>query len=304
MRARAWAAAIAAALALCACSPSGEDAGKPAEAGAPAPATGTLEWAASGDWRIEPERDQWRKPVETLRFFGLEPNMAVMEVFPGRGWYTAVIAPYLAQGGGRLSIAQLEQTPEAPARAELAETFSVAFAAQPEVFGPISTATLSPTSPPLGPDASLDMVLVFRNVHTLMAEGYAEKAFRDFYRVLKPGGVLGIEQHRGRSTGVQDPQANDGYVQEAYVRVLAAEAGFQFEEASELNANPKDTKDHPFGVWTLPPVLRSSKLGDPPDPRFDASPYLAIGESDRMTLRFRKPADASPAPVSAPPPSP
>jgi predicted methyltransferase len=134
-----------------------------------------------------------------------------------------------------------------------------------------------------------------RNLHTFMAEGYLEHALKLLFRALKPGGVLGIEEHRGKSTGLQDPRASNGYVQEAFVRTVAKEAGFEFAGASEINANPKDTKDHPFGVWTLPPVLRTAPLGMPDNPAFESAPYLAIGESDRMTLKFVKPAAAAQA---------
>jgi predicted methyltransferase len=122
-----------------------------------------------------------------------------------------------------------------------------------------------------------------------MRGGVAEKAFRDAFLALKPGGILGVEEHRAAPGGVQDVLATNGYVQAAYVRQMAQEAGFAYEAASEVNANPKDHRDHPFGVWTLPPTLRTAPEGQPPDPRFDSRPYLAIGESDRMTLRFRKP---------------
>ena len=131
--------------------------------------------------------------------------------------------------------------------------------------------------------------MTFRNVHNWMAAGWADKAFRDFYRVLKPGGVLGVEEHRAPPYGEQDPQARNGYVQVAYLKRLAQDAGFEFIGETEVNANPADGKDHPFGVWTLPPVLRTSEPGKPTDPEFDSAPYRAIGESDRMTLKFRKP---------------
>jgi predicted methyltransferase len=159
--------------------------------------------------------------------------------------------------------------------------------------------TLSPRSQGVAPDGTADMVIVSRNIHTLLGDGYAEKAFADFFKALKPGGILGIEQHRARSTGLQDPQASNGYVQEAFVKMLAQEAGFEFVGSSEINANPRDDRDHPFGVWTLPPTLRTAPLGQDADPHFDTAPFRAIGESDRMTLKFRKPgAPAAPAEVA------
>jgi predicted methyltransferase len=158
----------------------------------------------------------------------------------------------------------------------------------------IGVTAIGPNMTDLGPENAMDLALVMRNVHTFMAEGYAEKAFQALFRVLRPGGVLGVEEHRARSTGLQDPRAGDGYVQEAYVRALAQDAGFEFAGSSDVNANPKDTKDHPFGVWTLPPVLRTAPLGMPDNPSFDSKPYLAIGESDRMTLKFIKPGGAAP----------
>ena len=143
----------------------------------------------------------------------------------------------------------------------------------------------------IAPPGSADRVLTFREVHNFLTPdgAVARRAFASFYAALKPGGVLGVEQHRAPVGGPQDPMAGSGYVQEAYVRKLAEEAGFRFDAASEINANPKDTHDHPFGVATLPPERRSSAAGVPADPAFDHAPYDGIGESDRMTLRFRRP---------------
>jgi predicted methyltransferase len=151
---------------------------------------------------------------------------------------------------------------------------------------------VSAAGAPLAPPASVDLAILANNVHTLMAEGIAERVFGLVFDALKPGGVFGVEQHRASSTGLQDPLAGTGYVQEAYVKALAEEAGFEFVAASDVNANPRDTRDHPFGVWTLPPISRSSPLGQPDNPEFDSTPFKAIGESDRMTVRFRKPSGA------------
>jgi len=236
-----------------------------AAAAAPAPAVGTLEWAASGPWRLDPERDRWRHPVETLKFFGLAPNMTVAEVFPGRGWYTAVIAPYLAKNNGRLIAASFDPATAGDAQKQTLNDYRVRFVDHPETFGDVTMSVLSPRSAGFAPENSVDLVIIARNVHTLLGEGYAEKAFAEIYKALKPGGILGIEQHRARSTGLQDPQASSGYVQEAYVKLIAQEAGFEFVGSSEINANPRDDRDHPFGVWTLPPTLRSAPLGQDPD---------------------------------------
>jgi predicted methyltransferase len=146
------------------------------------------------------------------------------------------------------------------------------------------------TSGPVAPAGSADLVLFMRNLHNWMAAGIAEKAFRDAFLALRPGGVLGIEEHRAKPGEVPDVLAESGYVDQAYAIKLAQEAGFQLGAASEINANPADTRDHPFGVWTLPPVRRSSPRGQAPDPAFDHARYDAVGESDRMTLRLLKPA--------------
>lgn len=262
----------------------------------PAPTPGSLEWAAAGAWRIDAARDRWRHPVETLKFFGIRSNMTVLEVLPGQGWYSAILAPYLARGGGALYAATFNPEGASPAQLATLKAFREKFLADKTTFGAVEMTVLDPKGGRLAPDGSCDMALIMRNLHTLMAQGGAEQVLRDVGRALKPGGVLGIEQHRGRATGLQDPQAANGYVQEAFVKQIAGEAGFEFVGASQINANPKDDREHPFGVWSLPPVLRTAPLGSPPDPSFDTSPYEAIGESDRMTLKFRKPL-TPPAPI-------
>ena len=267
----------------------------PAKAAA---AVGTLEWAAEGPWRIDPERDRWRHPLETLRFWELKPGATVVEVFPGRGWYTTIVAPYLAQNDGRFYAATFDPATATPAQLETLKVYNAMFAATPKTFGTVTLTVLSPRSRDVAPAGSADLVILARNLHTLIGEGYAEKAFADFYRALKPGGILGIEQHRASSTGVPDPQASNGYVQEVLVKLIAQEAGFEFVGSSEMNANPRDDREHPFGVWTLPPTLLSAPVGEPANPRFDTAPYRAIGESDRMTLKFRKP---NPNAAAAPP---
>jgi predicted methyltransferase len=273
---------------------------KEAVAPAPAPVVGSLEWAASGPWRLDPERDRWRHPVQTLKFWGLAPGMTVVEVYPGRGWYTSIIAPYLARNGGRLIAASFDPATATDAQKATLAEFRTRYMGKPETFGDVSLSVLTPRSGGIATENSVDLIIVARNIHTFLGEGYAEKAFADFYKALKPGGVLGIEQHRARSTGLQDPQASNGYVQEAYVKMIAVEAGFEFVGSSEINANPRDDRDHPFGVWSLPPTLRTAPLGQEENPRFDAAPFRAIGESDRMTLKFRKPGPQTAPAVEAP----
>jgi predicted methyltransferase len=214
----------------------------------------------------------------------------VVELWPGAGWYTDILAPFLAATGGKLYAANLEtDNPADPAAAEVVEAFRRKVEARPRLYGKVEITAFGATSGPLAPAGSADVVLFLRNLHNWMAAGIAEKAFRDAFAALRPGGVLGVEEHRAEPGGVQDALADTGYVQQAYVIQLAQEAGFVLDKASEINANPKDTRDHPFGVWTLPPVRRSSPRGQPDDPAFDHSKYDAIGESDRMTLRFKKP---------------
>ena len=224
-------------------------------------------------------RDRYRHPRESLSFWGLRPGMTVLEIWPSGGYWTDILAPYAKATHGTY-IAALPA-----ATRPLAARFS-----DKALYGDIRTTMFSETSGPLVPPGSVDFVLLARNLHDWMGEpGVPEKAMRDFYAALKPGGILAIEQHRADPRPMK-PDASDGYMSTASVVQLAQKAGFKLEDQSEINANPKDTKDHPFGVWTLPPTRQSAPRGQPPNPNFDHSKYDAIGESDRMTLRFRKPA--------------
>ncbi|MBL8538101.1 MAG: class I SAM-dependent methyltransferase [Hyphomonadaceae bacterium] len=267
-----------------------------------APPAGSLAWALAGPWRMEPERDGDRHPLQTLLFWGLEGDMTVLEVLPGLGWYTSILAPYLAANGGGLIAAGFDPGNSSLARRETLALWEARFMRDRLVYGDIARTVAGAADRPIAPPNSVDLAIMANCVHTLMAEGIAERVFRDVLAALKPGGAFGLEQHRASSTGLQDPVAGAGYVQEAYVRALAEEAGFEFVAASDINANPRDTRDHPFGVWTLPPTLRSAPLGQPDDPSFNTAPYEAIGESDRMTLKFRKPSGLAPTAPAAPSP--
>lgn len=253
-----------------------------------------LRRAVKGDQRIDSQRDRWRNPEATLQFFGVRPSDTVVEIWPGQGWYTSILGPYLKQGDGRLIVGHFDAAASnSQVVRQIVDGYRARFATDTAVYGSVNVVAFGPRSMPLAPPNSVDKVLTFRNVHNWMAQGWTEKAFSDFYFVLKPGGILGIEEHRGRTDEPQDPLARDGYVREDYVIQLAREAGFEFIGSAEINANPADTKDHPFGVWTLPPVSRTSPIGQMDDPGFDRGRFDDIGESDRMTLRFRKPLDAT-----------
>ncbi|MBL8772871.1 MAG: class I SAM-dependent methyltransferase [Phenylobacterium sp.] len=252
----------------------------------------TIAAAVAGPWRSPADRarDRFRHPVESLQFWGLSPGATVVEFWPGAGWYTDILAPFLAATGGRLYAAHLQATDAGdPAARDVVEAYRARFAADPRLYGKVELTAFGPTSGPVAPAGTADLALFLRNLHNWMAAGIAEKAFRDAFLALKPGGVLGVEEHRARPGGVPDLLAEDGYVDQTYVVKLAQEAGFRLAATSEINANPNDTKDHPFGVWTLPPVRRSSPRGEAFDPAFDHTRYDRIGESDRMTLRFEKP---------------
>jgi predicted methyltransferase len=252
----------------------------------------TIEGAVAGEWRLPTDRarDPWRRPAESLAFWGLKRSQTVVEFWPGAGWYSDIIAPFLSATGGRLYAANLQVgEDDEGAAGVIAEAYRRKFTGRRGLYGRVEITAFGPKSGPVAPAETADLVLFLRNLHNWMAAGIAEKAFADAFAALKPGGVLGLEEHRANPGGVPDPLAGDGYVEEAYAIKLAQEAGFVLAAKSEINANPKDTKDHPFGVWTLPPVRRSSPRGAPPNPNFDHAKYDAIGESDRMTLRFQKP---------------
>jgi predicted methyltransferase len=257
------------------------------DSAAEGPETGSLSWAVAGDWRGgQAARDEWRHPAETLGFFGVDPSATVVEIWPAAGWYTQILAPWIAANEGEYVAANLPSDGSERMEAFLddyRERFS-----EPR-YGAVRMVSFEPGGGDIVEPGTADFVLTFRNVHNFMARGVAEEAFAQFYEALRPGGVLGVVEHRLPANREQDPRAASGYVQQDYLVALAEEAGFELEAASEINANPADDADHPFGVWTLPPVRRSSNFGEEPDPEFDSAPYEAIGESDRMTLRFRKP---------------
>jgi len=225
-------------------------------------------------------RDRYRHPFETLSFFGVTPRMTVVEILPGGGWYTEILAPYLL-GSGRYYGASWDKASKKPRIKKALKRYHDKLAARPDLYGEVQVTQASRTNTYLAPKGSADMVLTFRNVHNWMKRGYEQTIVNAMFEVLKPGGVLGVVEHRGDPEVWQDPQALSGYVNQDHMIEMAEEAGFRFVAASEINANPKDTRNHPKGVWTLPPSLR---LKDK-----DRAKYLAIGESDRMTLKFIKP---------------
>jgi predicted methyltransferase len=255
----------------------------------PAPPT-TIAAAVAGSWRLPADRarDPWRHPAESLKFWGLAPGQTVVEFWPGAGWFSDIIAPFLAATGGRFYAADLQASDAEGG--EMVEAYRRKLADHPKLYGKVEMTAFGPTSGPVAPAGSADLVLFLRNLHNWMAAGLAEKAFRDAFAALKPGGALGVEEHRADPAAAPDATASSGYVAQAYAIRLGQEAGFTLAAASEINANPKDDHNHPFGVWTLPPVRRSSPRGQPADPAFDHTKYDAIGESDRMTLKFVKPA--------------
>jgi len=243
--------------------------------------TAGLQAVVDGDHRSADNRarDIYRHPVETLAFFEIAPDMHVLELSPGTGWYTEILAPYLKESG-KLTVG----IPSAEGRrAKYRQTFLDIKAERPELFSKVDVVTFDPPSPiELGPDESVDLVLTFRNTHNWIADRGEHEAFAAFFDVLRPGGVLGVVEHRAADGADATETAKKGYVPEPYVIALAEEAGFELIGRSDINRNEKDTHDYPEGVWTLPPVLR---LGEK-----DKARYLEIGESDRMTLKFRKPA--------------
>jgi len=225
-------------------------------------------------------RDKYRHPLETLRFFGLRPDMRVVEIWPGGGWYTEILAPYLKQTGKYYAAHRNRDTKDARIR-KFIKRYDAKLASRPDLYGEVIVTELSRTKHAVAPPGSADLVLTFRNVHNWMKFGFDASIFEAMFTALKPGGILGVVEHRADPEEFPDPQALSGYVHEEQVIQMAEDAGFKFVSKSEINANPKDSRNHPEGVWTLPPTLR---LKDK-----DREKYLAIGESDRMTLKFVKP---------------
>lgn len=226
-------------------------------------------------------RDPYRHPLETLLFFGIDSDMTVVEVWPGAdGWYTEIMGPLLADRG-TLYAAMMPPTPGNVYVARNLASFEAKLAARPDLYGKVVVTRLGPGDFNIAPRGSADAVVTFRGLHGWMNLGLEKEALAEMYRALKPGGILGVVDHRGDPAKPQDPRATSGYVNEEFAISLIRGAGFELVARSEINANPKDTKDHPQGVWTLPPSYR---LGSR-----DREKYEAIGESDRFTLKFRKP---------------
>ncbi len=248
-------------------------------------ATTALTAAVDGPQRSAANRarDGARHPLETLAFFGIRPNSTVIEIAPGGGWYTEILAPYL-HDHGRLYAAH-EPADGTPGQQRARTAFRDKLAHDPKVYGRVVLGTL-PTAAftDIRPPGGADAVLTFRNIHNWIEDGHFDETLRAFYDVLKPGGVLGVEEHRAPPGTSLARTIASGYVPQELVIERAKAAGFEYAGSSEVNANPRDTKDHANGVWSLPPTLRGGEV--------DRAKYVAIGESDRMTLRFVKPLTA------------
>lgn len=225
-------------------------------------------------------RDIYRHPLDTLLFFGIKPDMTVAEIWPGPdGWYTEILAP-LQANAGKLYVAQMPAAPGNEFVTASLARYSAKLAARPDLYGKVTLTTLGREGSEIAPPGSCDLVLTFRNLHNWMNLGYAKQAFDAMNRALKPGGILGVVDHRADPARPRDERASNGYVNEDYAVQLIESAGFELVERSQINANPSDTKDHEQGVWSLPPTLRQGTR--------DREKFEAVGESDRFTLKFRK----------------
>ena len=289
--------ALACVIALAGCQQhAAEPAPAPAPVAAPAPAAAPaaeavsavdearrrLEAVLAGEHRGEADRarDAFRHPLETLTFFGVAPDATVIEITPGGGWYADILAPYLRPHGTYIAAIWDESLPDQPAYyARLNQQLAEKIAAAPEVYGEPALRRFNAKEPNFGEPASADVVLTFRNAHNWIGAGNAAAYFSAFFDVLRPGGTLGVVDHRAKGEAATD--GTTGYVTEQQIIDLATAAGFQLAERSQINANPADAADHPKGVWTLPPGYALGEV--------DREKYAAIGESDRMTLRFVKP---------------
>ncbi|MBN8884540.1 MAG: class I SAM-dependent methyltransferase [Rudaea sp.] len=238
----------------------------------------------AGSWRSDANkaRDKYRHPKETLAFFGVKPNQTVIELVPSTGWYSEILAPYLKDSGQYIG-AVFKSTKADGSPNKYSKLYTDRIAKDPAQLGAAKVVEFDGKAPVFGPPASADVVLTFRNVHNWTDDGSADAMFKAMYAVLKPGGTLGVVDHRAKPGTTLEQDKDSGYLPVDTVVKLATDAGFKLEAQSEVNANPKDTKDYPKGVWTLPP---SYALKD-----VDREKYAAIGESDRMTLKFVKPAN-------------
>ncbi|HUL19710.1 MAG TPA: methyltransferase domain-containing protein [Steroidobacteraceae bacterium] len=236
----------------------------------------------AGSQRAEENRvrDVYRHPKQTLLFFGVRPEMSVLEVWPTPGYYTEILAPLLREKG-KYYAAVMAADPSSKYVTRTLENYRAKLAASPQLYDKVIVVTMPTDGGNVVPPGSLDMALTFRNLHNWMSKDDASQVIATLYKALKPGGILGIVEHRGNPAVAQDPKAKSGYVNEDYAIKLIEAQGFRLVAKSEVNANPKDTKDYPQGVWTLPPTY---ELGDK-----DREKYAAIGESDRFTMRFQKP---------------
>jgi predicted methyltransferase len=253
----------------------------PSSAADPAPDDRALRAAIGGSQRSARllARDSARHPYEELTFFEITPRSTVVEIWPGAGYWTEILAPYLNDHG--VYYAAVESQRAVDGAPVTATAFKTKIDSDKAVYGRVKITEFGPAAAAIAPDGSVDLVLTFRNLHNWLKQGNAAEALAAFHRALKPGGILGIEDHRGKRDGPQDPQALDGYIRQDYAIALVERAGFEFVAASEINANPNDTASWPKGVWTLPPTFA---LGET-----DREKYAAIGEADNFVLKFRKP---------------
>ncbi|MBD9357151.1 class I SAM-dependent methyltransferase [Methylomonas sp. EbA] len=279
--------AVVAIAALTGCSPADETDHKTTGNPTHAEPALTLETAAAGKWRDQANvaRDKWRHPAQTLAFFGVNPRQTVIEITPGYGWYAEILAPLLRENGHYIAaVINPDSAIKDSAKSYYAKQYTALkhkLLASPSLYGNPEIRLFDEAKPTFGETASADVVLTFRNVHNWREADTVALMLKGIFEVLKPGGTLGLVEHRANDDGVDDAS---GYIGQTQLITWAGAAGFVLLDSSEINANPADNKDREGGVWRLPPAFsRGSK---------DREKYAAIGESDRMTLRFIKPETA------------